>query len=118
MRDDKHGSYLTAPVAVLDGLWDYAENHREQGGFVTSVLENDFQRAIGRADTHSLAGIKDIMLYVEWEIPSTCHGSPEKVAAWLTSTRDTAEHYHEAGYSDAEVERDTLEERQREQEGV
>jgi hypothetical protein len=46
-------------------------------------LENNLTEAVFRADDKSLAGLKDIVFFVHWEIPHACHGSKEKVDAWL-----------------------------------
>lgn len=78
-----HEKYPLAPARILDAITDYAEHHRPQGGFVMAVLENDLMQAMGRADEHSLRGLFDIVRFVRWEIPADCHGSPEKVRAWL-----------------------------------
>jgi len=82
--DEIHNKYPGAPAHILDGIWDYAQNHRLHGGFVMAVLENNLNEALGQADSSSLAGLRDICAYVTWEIPATCHGSKEKVQAWLS----------------------------------
>ncbi len=75
--------YPTIPPAILDGLRRYSVEHLGTGSFLTAVLENNLSEAIIRADRFSLAAIKDIVMYVHWEIPGPCHGSPDKVNAWL-----------------------------------
>ena len=75
--------YPNAPVHILDAISRYANDHIAPGGFTRAVLENDLSQAIGRADENSLAGLQDIVRYVHWEIPGGCHGSREKVEAWL-----------------------------------
>ena len=73
------------PQGVRSGIDDYVANHREQGGFVTSVLRNDLKWAVMRADPASFAALKVILLYCSNEIPPRCWGSPERVDAWLQS---------------------------------
>jgi hypothetical protein len=79
--------YPTAPIHILDAITDYANNHILHGHFVTAVLENNLSEAIFRADPNSLAGLKDIVLFIHWEIPHSSHGSVEKVNAWLEEER-------------------------------
>ena len=59
------------------------EDRQPVGGFLTAVLENDLMQAFGQADQYNLAALKEILIYVRWEIPASCWGSPEKVQAHL-----------------------------------
>ncbi len=108
-RNDMHGPYPSAPVHILDGIWRYTTDRTPPGSFVRAVLENDLSEAMGRADDMSLLGLFDIVRYVRWEIPSICHGSPERVQAWLDydeATRaDANDFYGEGGVNDAEEDR-------------
>lgn len=75
----------------IQGLIDsYVKFRREPGGFVRAVLENDLAMAVGRADHTSYAHLREIVSYVHWEVPSGCHGSPEKVQKWLDRGRGEA----------------------------
>lgn len=71
------------PQHLLNGLRRYADQGIPTGSFLRSVLENNLQMAVGRADEQSLAALKAIVAYVRWELPGSCHGSPERVAAWI-----------------------------------
>ena len=75
--------YPTAPGHILNAIADYASSRTLHGHFVTAVLANDLSQAVFRADKDSLAGLADIVRYVHWEIPDKCHGSIEKVEAWV-----------------------------------
>ena len=75
--------YLDAPVHILDSINRYVEHGLEPGGFVKAVLSNDLVGAFKQADTDAEAGIRDILKYVRWEIPTESWGSPAKVEAWL-----------------------------------
>ena len=75
--------YLDAPVHILDSINRYVEHGLEPGSFVRAVLSNDLVGALNRADTAAEAGIRDILKYVRWEIPTESWGSPAKVEAWL-----------------------------------
>lgn len=76
-------SYDLIPEQVLLSLRAYADHHLETGGFLRSVLANDLMESVGRADHDSLVALPSICSYVYNEIPGACHGSPEKVAAWI-----------------------------------
>jgi hypothetical protein len=81
--------YPDAPVHILDSINRYVEHKLEPGGFVTAVLSNDLTEAFKTADTDSEAGIRDILKYIRWEIPSLCWGSRAKVEAWLDTPCDS-----------------------------
>lgn len=70
------------PPLVLDALVGWGKKERPVGDFLTAFLSNDLKMAIARADENSLAAFRDIMLFMCNEMPSQCHGSHEKVAAW------------------------------------
>lgn len=74
---------VEVPPSIIAGINRYVRLHEPQGGFLTACFENDFTRAVGRADDESLAAIAAITAYIYCETPSECHGSPEKVKAWL-----------------------------------
>ena len=80
---DMREKYPLAPVRILDAIRRFADTHTPTGGFLNAVLENNLSEAVGRADTASQIGLFDIVRYVHWEIPGDCHGSREKVTAWL-----------------------------------
>lgn len=71
------------PEHLADGLRDYIVDRIETGGFLRAVLENDLREACARADEVSRAFLFDIVSFLYNEAPSTCWGSPERVAAWL-----------------------------------
>ena len=84
-----YGKWPKAPVRILEAIVDYADNRNPHGHFVTAVLENNLTEAVFRADDESLAGLKDIVFFVHWEIPHACHGSPENVTAWLKKEKSS-----------------------------
>jgi hypothetical protein len=71
------------PTAVLQGLKDYALHRQPTGSFCRAVLENDFMQAVCRADAESANALVYIAKYIYNALPSTCHGSPQKVKEWL-----------------------------------
>jgi len=68
---------------TIDGLRRYADDGIPPGGFLMAVLENNLMEAFGRADEQNTLDMVEIAAYVYNEIPSVCHGSPERVTAWL-----------------------------------
>jgi len=53
------------------------------GSFVTAVFENNFIEACGRADDDNRRGLIGWATFVYNHTPHGCHGSPEKVDAWI-----------------------------------
>lgn len=76
--------YQVIPQPLLHGLNEYVERHVETGGFLRAVLEDKLLNAVVQADDESRRVLLQIVHYVHNEIPSACHGSPEKVRAWLS----------------------------------
>ena len=68
---------------TLVGLKRYVEERVPTGDFLLAVLENNLMEAFGRADEENRADMFEICEYVYNEMPMLCHGSPEKVKAWL-----------------------------------
>lgn len=77
------------PERMMIGLERYIKNHIEPGGFLMAILENNLSAACGRADAENIANLPAYVGYLYNEAPSQCHGSPEKVKAWLDEKNDT-----------------------------
>jgi hypothetical protein len=86
--------YLDAPVHILDSINRYVEHGFEPGSFLTAVLSNDLAGAFNAADSDAEAGLRDIVKYIHWEIPSLCWGSRAKVEAWLEEEYEKKELTH------------------------
>ena len=67
---------------IKNALDNWAEHGLKPGDFLTAVLENNLMEALGRADSYNRATIFQISQYLYNDMPSPCHGSPEKVKAW------------------------------------
>lgn len=80
-------NYGEVPERTLETLTTYAQDGVPAGGFINAILINDLKGAIGRADKDNLKAIKQIVKFVCNQLPSICHGSPEKVKAWLDMVR-------------------------------
>lgn len=70
-------------VNVLDSLIRYAETGCPTGGFLEAVLSNDLMGAARAADPDNRKCLVEIALFVLWELPKDCHGSPEAYRAWV-----------------------------------
>ena len=70
-------------IETKEGLDRYAQRSISPGGFLYAVLSNDLFETIGRADEDNLRDLFEICSYVYNNMPSDCHGSPEKVDNWL-----------------------------------
>jgi hypothetical protein len=71
------------PPAVFDAVRRYVEEGIPPGGFVLACLENDLMAAINRADPANRECLQEIMWMIYSAMPSTAHGSPDKVRLWL-----------------------------------
>ena len=79
---------MDAPPQIVAGIRRYVDHRIPPGGFVTAVLENNLKEAFMRADDGNIAAMFEIVSYCYNEIPGTCWGSPERVAAWLANEED------------------------------
>ena len=77
------------PEEIKETLNRYVEQKIPTGGFLEAVLCNNLSEAIGRADHINITCLPGIYRWIHWEIPSACHGSPEKVRAWLEQGKVT-----------------------------
>lgn len=71
------------PNGLIDGLRHYSEKGIPTGGFLEAVLSNNLMQSVRRADVDSMASLQAICELVYWELPSSCHGTPEIVKAWI-----------------------------------
>lgn len=75
--------YSILPDHMRDGARMYIEDGIEPGGFLFSVLANDFKGAVGRADRINR---NCLFAWAEWvynEVPHQAQGSEEKVLLWI-----------------------------------
>ncbi len=79
------------PPVTKKTIDDYVEHGYMPGHFVWAVLENDLMKAFGAADSNNTKYMRNICAYVYNDIPSVCHGSPEKVRDWLQMHADRRE---------------------------
>lgn len=73
------------PEHLEAGLRCYILEGCPVGDFLSAVIDNDLQEAIGRADEESAANLKAIVGYLYNEALGKCWGSREKRLAWIES---------------------------------
>lgn len=85
MNDLFDGNYAAIPADMQGALIRYVDHGIDPGGFLGSVIDNDLEESIGRADQRNLPLIP---VYVTWLVnraPAGCHGSREKRIVWMIS---------------------------------
>jgi hypothetical protein len=73
---------------IRHSLDEYARIGRPTGDFLRAVLENNLMESFGQADDENRNTLFEICSYVYNDMPAVCHGSPEKVDAWLAKKRE------------------------------
>lgn len=72
------------PESTRDGLIRYIDERIPTGGFLRAVLENDLREAAVRADLENASALVFIALWLYYNAPRECWGSPQRVEAWLS----------------------------------
>ena len=84
------------PQHMRGGFYRYVLDRIEGGSFMTAVLANDLKGAYQRADHINKLALPQIVEFIVSTLPIGCHGSHEKVQAWLNAedenTIDEVEH--------------------------
>jgi hypothetical protein len=78
-----HIPYPMVREDTLDTIDRYVTDGIPTGSFCEAVLSNNLMESFGRADLGNRVALFEICSYIYNETPSACHGSPEKVSAWL-----------------------------------
>ena len=68
---------------VLHDLVNYGKSRVPVGGFLQSVLTNNLTLSICRADESNLKQIKQIVMFLNNEMPLNCWGSLDQYESWL-----------------------------------
>ena len=71
------------PPHMWGAVRRYVNQGISPGSFMTAVLENNLTQAFCRADDINTQYMRNWADFVYNHMPSNCHGTPEKVAAWL-----------------------------------
>lgn len=75
--------FLAIPRETIEGIHRYVEHGIQPGDFLKAVIRNDLKEAVGRADHNNLRVLKLICQLIHNYAPSDCHGSREKLIAWM-----------------------------------
>lgn len=75
--------HWTIPERMMRPLLRYVHLHELPGDFLQAVLRNDLREAIGRADDENIANLPAFTSFLYNEAPNQCHGSAEKMVAWV-----------------------------------
>jgi len=75
------------PLLLREGLTHYIIDHQPVGGFLTAVLQNNLHRGVVLADPISFLALPTIVCFIQNEAPRLCHGSPDRVKAWLAQEK-------------------------------
>lgn len=82
-----HAHQVGVPEHNIDGLVLYIQQGIEPGGFLRAVLENNLMESCGRADIENRFALFNICTFIYNYAPHNCHGSPDRVKAWLEKSR-------------------------------
>lgn len=69
--------------ACADGLGRYVVHRYETGSFLGAVLANNLKQAVIFADDQNVHLLPQYVEIMRFDLPPACHGSPERVKAWL-----------------------------------
>jgi len=78
----KIGEGMKVPHRTAAALARWAVYAGAGGHFITSVIKNDFAKAVTKADLENLKNIQYIALFVYNYLPDQCWGSEEKYNNW------------------------------------
>jgi hypothetical protein len=78
------------PPDVRESLLRYQDKGIPTGDFLRNVLGNNLMGAVGHADMRNCAALPHICAFVYNSLDANCHGSPERVKAWLDKFRAKA----------------------------
>lgn len=70
-------------ASLKESIARYVEKGVPTGSFLEAVLSNDLFAALGRGDETSRTHLQELVRHIYWNVPSGCHGSPQKVTAWI-----------------------------------
>jgi len=74
--------YSLIPEHTRDGLRRWVFEGVPPGGFLTAMLTNDLQGAVGKADLENIKAIPQIAMFLYNRTPAQCFGTREKMDAW------------------------------------
>jgi len=82
-REHDPANPARVPAELRESIDRYVSSGVPLGGFLQSVIANDFVDAHARADAFNMRVLPAIAAFVHWKLPETCWGSRRVYAAWL-----------------------------------
>ena len=82
---------VAIPQTLMRPLHRYIIDRCPTGDFLRAVLSNNLLESCGRADHISIKALPSIVSFIYNHAPGNCHGSPEKVRAWLNPSTTSEE---------------------------
>lgn len=67
---------------------EYVDEGKDPGGFLSAVFSNDLFGSVGRADILNQTLIHEYVRVIYTHTPMGCHGSKEKVKAWMKEKKE------------------------------
>lgn len=83
--------WARVPAHLRAGVLRYLVDHVRPGQFLSAVLRNDLADAVLRGDDQSLAGLRDLVLFLHNHAPAQSHGSEANFDAWLAAASGSSE---------------------------
>jgi hypothetical protein len=83
--------FTKIPREARESIDMYVKQGIPTGDAFRAILANDLFMAVCRLSPENLVALKHIAGYIYHECPSECHGSYEKVDAWLEKKRKERE---------------------------
>ena len=71
------------PGYMVPAVFNYLENRKVPGGFLSAVISNDLHGAISNADDQNRRVIRSWLKLLYNEFPGNAWGSKEKLTLWL-----------------------------------
>lgn len=80
---DETAAWSLIPGYMRGAVERYVMDGVPPGSFLMAVLTNDLKEAFARADDDNARSMPGWVRFLYNYMPSTCHGSPSKVSAWI-----------------------------------
>ena len=81
---DTFRQFGSVPDLTQESLWNYLAYGISPGGFLTSVLCNDFTGAMCKADhTWNGQSFRDLAMWLIHRAPRESYGNSEKMQVWM-----------------------------------
>lgn len=71
------------PAYMRVALHAYLDYGRPVGDFLNAILTNNLFHAVGHADSTNIKIIQNYVVAIHTHAPAGCHGSKQKVDAWI-----------------------------------